>query len=133
MKKIRFEQILQEGEGTFIEFKSSFSSSLAKEIVAFANTAGGRIFIGVDDNNNIVGASLTNDTKSRIQDIGNSCTPRVPLQIESITYHGKEIIVITVPESRDKPVQCGEGFFLREGANSQKMRRDEIFYYPIFE
>lgn len=129
MKKIRFEQILQEGEGTFIEFKSSFSSSLAKEIVAFANTAGGRIFIGVDDNNNAVGASLTNDMRSRIQDIGNSCTPRVPLQIESITYQAKEIIVVTIPESRDKPVQCGEGFFLREGANSQKMRRDEIFYY----
>jgi ATP-dependent DNA helicase RecG len=129
MKKIRFEQILQEGEGTFIEFKSSFSSALAKEIVAFANTAGGRIFIGVNDNNDVVGASLTNDMRSRIQDIGNSCTPRVPLHIESITYQNKEIIAVTIPESRDKPVQCADGFFLREGANSQKMRRDEIFYY----
>ena len=47
----------------------------------------------------------------------------------SSTHQGKEITAVTIPESRDKPVQCGEGFFLREGANSQKMRRDEIFYY----
>jgi len=129
MKNTQFEHILQEGEGTLIEFKSSFSSSIAKEIVAFANTAGGRIFIGIDNNNEIVGSSLTNDAKSRIQDIANSCTPRVPIQIESLIYDDKEITVVTVPESRDKPVQCSDGFFLREGANSQKMRRDEIFYF----
>ena len=37
--------------------------------------------------------------------------------------------MITVPESVDKPVQCSEGFFLREGPNSQKMTRNEIFYW----
>jgi ATP-dependent DNA helicase RecG len=129
MNKSQFEQILEEGEGTLIEFKQSFSPSIAKEISAFANTAGGRIFIGVDDRNNVVGCPLTNEKKSRIQDVGNNCVPRVHLLIHSFLYDDKEIIVVTVPESRDKPVQCGEGFFLREGANSQKMRREEIFYY----
>ncbi|MCE8425366.1 MAG: putative DNA binding domain-containing protein [Candidatus Methanoperedens sp.] len=129
MNKSQFEQILEEGEGTLIEFKQSFSPSLAKEISAFANTAGGRIFIGVDDHNNVVGCPLTNEKKSRIQDVGNNCIPRVHLVIDSFLYDDKEIIVVTVPESRDKPVQCSDGFFLREGANSQKMRREEIFYY----
>lgn len=45
--------IIQEGEGQKIEFKESFSQSLAKDIVAFANTLGGKIFIGIDDNGNI--------------------------------------------------------------------------------
>jgi len=40
MNKSQFEQILEEGEGTLIEFKQSFSPSIAKEISAFANTAG---------------------------------------------------------------------------------------------
>ncbi len=53
LTKSDIEIILQEGEGQKIEFKESFSRSLAKEIVAFANALGGRIFIGVDDNNNI--------------------------------------------------------------------------------
>lgn len=129
MRKVQLEQILQEGEGTLIEFKQSLSSSLAKEIVAFANTAGGRIFIGIDDNNNVIGCPLTNRTKSDIQVIGNSCTPQVPLQIGSMTYNDKEVIIIKIPESRDKPVQCSEGFFLRKGATSQKMDRDEIFSF----
>jgi ATP-dependent DNA helicase RecG len=122
MKQTQLEPILQEGEGALIEFKQSFSPSIIKDIVAFANTAGGRIFIGINDNNDIIGCSLTNEIKSRIQDIGNNCTPRIPLQIESITCNNKTIIVINVPENPDKPVQCSEGFFFREGANSQKIR-----------
>lgn len=129
MERDQFEQILQEGEGTLIEFKKSYSPSIVKEIVAFANTAGGTIFIGIDDSNNVVGFQLNNETKSRIQDIANNCKPRIPVKIESVFYDGKEVILIKVPENRDKPVQCSEGFFYREGANSQKMQRDEIFYY----
>ena len=129
MERDQFEQILQEGEGTLIEFQKSYSPSIVKEIVAFANTAGGTIFIGIDDSNNVVGSQLNNETKSRIQDIANNCKPRIPIKIESVFYDGKEVILIKVPESRDKPVQCSEGFFYQEGANSQKMQRDEIFYY----
>jgi len=41
--------IIQEGEGQFIEFKENIDKSLAKEIVAFANSQGGRIFLGITD------------------------------------------------------------------------------------
>jgi ATP-dependent DNA helicase RecG len=42
------ELILDEGEGYLIEFKESVSDSLAREVVAFANSSGGRIFVGTD-------------------------------------------------------------------------------------
>lgn len=83
MDSSQFNQILQEGESALIEFKESLSDSLAKAIVAFANTAGGKIFIGVDDNNNVIGYHLTNKDKSQIQNIGNSCDPPIPLQVSS--------------------------------------------------
>ena len=41
--------ILQEGKGLKIEFKESVDKSLAKEIVAFANSTGGKIFLRVTD------------------------------------------------------------------------------------
>jgi ATP-dependent DNA helicase RecG len=47
MNKRQFEEILKSGEGAMVEFKKSVSSSLGREISAFANTAGGRIFIGI--------------------------------------------------------------------------------------
>lgn len=47
MYKKELELILQEGEGLKIEFKESFDKSISKEIVAFANSEGGRIFLVV--------------------------------------------------------------------------------------
>ena len=56
MDKKEFELILEEGEGLKVEFKESFDSkSLGKEIVAFANSEGGRIFLGVSDKKEVKG------------------------------------------------------------------------------
>ena len=41
--------ILQEGESYFVEFKERVNKSLARELTAFANASGGRIFLGIDD------------------------------------------------------------------------------------
>lgn len=50
MDKKEFEYLLKQGEDLKLEFKENYDSKkLGKEIVAFANTEGGRIFIGVDD------------------------------------------------------------------------------------
>jgi ATP-dependent DNA helicase RecG len=76
MNKRQFEQILKSGEGAMAEFKKSVSSSLGREICALANTAGGQVFIGVDDKNTVTGCKLTNEMKSRVQDIANNCDPR---------------------------------------------------------
>ena len=45
--------ILSEGEGYSVEFKETADKTIASEVCAFANAAGGRIFIGVDDGGNI--------------------------------------------------------------------------------
>ncbi len=111
----------ENGEGPLVEFKQSKSSSLTKEINAFANTEGGTIYIGVaDDNKTIVGCDLTNRERSEIQNIGTACDPHVHMLISPFDYKGKKITAVEVLESLDKPVHCSEGFFLREGANSQK-------------
>ena len=43
--------LIQEGEGTTLELKESLSSSFARELVALANTIGGKILLGVRDDN----------------------------------------------------------------------------------
>jgi predicted HTH transcriptional regulator len=60
MNKKELNQILQKGEGQFVEFKEYFDKDLAKEIVAFANASGGKIFLGINDDNQISGLSITN-------------------------------------------------------------------------
>ncbi len=113
--------ILKEGEGYKIEFKESLNN-LDKELVAFANSSGGRIFLGVTDESEIKGIEITNELKSRIQDIANNCRPKIKISIEGF----ENILIINVREGDDKPYECSYGFYKRIGSNSQKMTRDEI-------
>jgi len=75
MKKKELTQILQEGEGQFVEFKEKLDNSLGKEIVAFANASGGKIFLGVDDSGKVKGISITNRLKSQIVDYNKEILP----------------------------------------------------------
>lgn len=59
MKKEELDFILEKGEGYFVEFKSNIDKGLSKEIVAFANSSGGKVFLGVDDNNKAIGINIT--------------------------------------------------------------------------
>jgi len=61
MNEKEFEFVLRTGESFFAEFKEDVDKSLAKEIVAFSNSQGGRIFIGVKDNGEIKGIRITNN------------------------------------------------------------------------
>ena len=133
MDKKEIEFISQEGEGLKIEFKESISG-IDKEIVAFANSNGGRIFLGIDDRNEIKGIRITNKLKSQIQDIVRNCDPQIKIDLSSKDDSGEpeeseNVLIINVPEGKDKPYKCSSGFYLRQGANSQKMNRDEIIEF----
>jgi ATP-dependent DNA helicase RecG len=114
--------LIQEGEGTTLEFKESLSASLARELVAMANTIGGKVLLGVRDDGAVVGVRDSNTLRARIQDIARNCDPPVKLLVEPVG----EVLVLRVRESDSKPVQCSEGFFWRQGAVTQKLSRDEI-------
>ncbi len=120
---------MQEGEGQYIEFKEKLENTLPKELVAFANASGGRIFLGVDDYGKSKGISVTNRLKSQVTDLGRNCDPEIPLILEVF----EDILIINVQEGRNKPYQCSKGFFLRLGANSQKLNRDKILEFNIRE
>src|SRR3989344_8125515 len=118
MKNKEFEFLLKQGEGLKVEFKENFDSkNLGRELVAFANTEGGKILIGVDDKGNVKGIQITNKLKSEIQDLARNCDPATNIQIETI----ENILIIHVDEGKSKPYRCSAGFFLRQGSNSQKL------------
>jgi ATP-dependent DNA helicase RecG len=122
MKSEELEILLQEGEGTMLEYKESLSNSFARELVALANTLGGRILVGVRDDRSVSGVKDSNELRARIQDIARNCDPPVQVLVEPV---GK-VVVVTVRESNAKPVQCRDGFFWRQGAVTQKLSRNEL-------
>ncbi|MBN2770566.1 MAG: putative DNA binding domain-containing protein [Spirochaetes bacterium] len=124
MNKKELKFILQEGEGYLIEFKEKVAN-LDKEMVSFANGAGGRIFIGISDDNKIIGIKVTNKLKSQIQDIANNCEPPVKIFMEEY----ENILIVKVIQGDDKPYSCSSGFYTRIGPNAQKMSRDKIIEF----
>ena len=118
--------ILSQPEGQFTEFKESTSKSISRELVAFSNSGGGCVVVGVNDEGKVVGISDINEEKSKIETIARNCDPSISVNISSHEEKGKTILLIDVPEGKDKPYSCSSGFFLRSGANTQKMKRDEI-------
>ncbi len=115
------EKLIHIGEGYTMEFKTS-PSHIAKEICAFANAAGGRILIGVDDQGRKVGVKNSNRMISEIQTIAHHIDPPIVLVIESLD----DILIVTIPSSPNKPYSANGLFYIREAANSQQMKRDQI-------
>jgi ATP-dependent DNA helicase RecG len=124
MNEKELQLILEGGEGYNIEFKEALTD-IDKELVAFVNSSGGRIFLGITDDKKIKGVKITNRLKSQVQDIADNCQPSVKILFEVF----KDILVIIVREGEDKPYKCSLGFYTRVGPNSQKLNRDEIIEF----
>jgi predicted HTH transcriptional regulator len=70
--------LIRQGEGLTIEFKEKYTSRIDEDIVAFANTKGGTLLIGVRDDGAISGERLTNDLKGRINSYQETVSPVYP-------------------------------------------------------
>jgi predicted HTH transcriptional regulator len=99
-------RLIEEGEGFEIEFKRKVTSpeKIARALIAFANTKGGHILFGVDDDGSVVGVE---SEKSEVDLISNAgltfCLPEIVPHIDIVPFNGKDVIVAYVHESADKP------------------------------
>lgn len=98
--------MIEEGENFNCEFKRKFSSpkKIAREMIAFANSRGGYILFGVDDNKDIVGVESEKGEVELIKDAAlNYCEPSLEYLIDFMPFEGKEIVLVEIPESKNKP------------------------------
>jgi len=122
MTQHELDSIRQSGEGYKTEFKRNLNTDLAKELVAFANSSGGRIFIGIEDDGSVSGVSINNDLKSRVEAMARDCDPAIRIDLEPFD----NILIVHVPEGKEKPYRCTNGFYIRSGASSVKLSTQEI-------
>ena len=104
IKKIK--EIISRGENLTTEFKQRFSThtKIAKEIIAFANTNGGLLFFGVDDDGSIYGVDSEKEVAELIKEtVTEYCEPSVEYGIEFVELFGLEIVIINIPTSNKKP------------------------------
>lgn len=97
-------------ENCFFEYKIDKvePAKLVKEISAFANTYGGYIFLGVDDNKNIVGCTVWNEQRIHIT-IHNGITPTPQFDVKCFSADDKIIYVIKIEEGAMPPYITNKG------------------------
>jgi predicted HTH transcriptional regulator len=98
--------LIEEGEGFELEFKRKISSpvKIAKTISSFANTSGGIILFGVDDDGTIVGVESEKTELDLIDEAAELfCEPPISVSITIIPHNHRDVIVASVEESETKP------------------------------
>ena len=122
-----FKSILKKGENYKTEFKEKVDKTIAREIVAFANSSGGQIYIGITDEGKVKGINITNRLKNRIKNIAKNCDPQISVSFQEIKK--EKILVVEVEESDDKPHCCPERFYIRSGTHSRELKTSEILEF----
>lgn len=97
------EQFLLMGESETVEFKEKLDKGrpekLAKTVAAFANTKGGTIVYGVDDDHNVVGCEVRGMPDTITNIIRSYCDPPPAYRIRALTREEKELVLVQVSES----------------------------------
>jgi predicted HTH transcriptional regulator len=95
------------GEGPHVEFKRRMPrpERLAKEVIAFANSGGGHLFLGVDDSGEIVGLrDVVEEQFALERALSTHVNPVIALALDRIPVTTKrEVLVVDVPASRERP------------------------------
>ena len=108
-------EIIENGENQKVEFKRKFTKpeKIAKEMIALANTNGGMLIFGIDDDRSVVGVE---SEKGEIEYIElaakHFCEPAVNYNSDILHIYKKDVIVVEIPESNNKPhslIENGNG------------------------
>ena len=115
-----------------IEFKLQFTDEIYKEVIAFANTDGGVIYIGIDNAGNAVGIDNVDENYTRITNgIRDAIMPDVTMFVK-YTIQENRVIRITVGEGSYKPYYLKSkglkpsGVFVRQGTSSVPASPEQI-------
>ena len=120
--------IANSGEGYNVDFKISVPSKvseLSHDVCAFANSEGGYVLIGIDNNGLIVGITIDNNKRSVIQNAIHAVSPAIDVKTYAVEVENKTIWVLDIPLCKDKPYIASGAVFMRQGANSQKLTTAE--------
>lgn len=115
-----------------IEFKTVFTEETYKEVVAFANTDGGVLYIGIDNKGNAVGLDDVDEEYTRITNgIRDAIVPDVTMFVK-YTIQDNNVVNITISEGSNKPYYLRSkglkpsGVYVRQGTSSVQASNEQI-------
>ncbi len=119
--------LLQHGESQILEFKSTFDREAIETLVAFANTAGGTVLVGVADDGYVRGVTIGKESLNEwLGQIKAATSPAIIPDIAATKINGKNVVTISVGEYPVKPVNTKGKYFKRVASSNHQLRLSEI-------
>jgi len=127
--------LLTRSEGKTLEFKRDLSSprGVLRSLVAFANTAGGILLVGVEDDTRTVRGVLEPlDLEERLANlISDAIAPRLVPDIEIVSWRGTQVVAVEVFPGSSRPYHLTQegpenGVYVRVGSTNRRADPDLI-------
>lgn len=134
----RVEERLKLGEDSTNEFKGVASGDyridphdMAKAIVSLANTRGGYVFLGFEDDGTVTGIGTVQQADSLMRQVTQVCLekihPSISCTLRKVAVRGLPILLVEVPAlSPDRPYRAGHVYYIRDANRSREATRDEL-------
>ena len=131
MDILDLEKVLQKGESIDTEFKSWVKASSMKErialavdeLIAFANSKGGTVYFGVEDNGEVTGCTGNYDLQNIVEAIYDKTRPPLFTEAREIEYQGKTVITLSVEHD-------GTTYATTDGRCLRRLGKNSKPYYP---
>lgn len=121
------QHLLASGESQHVEFKAAFGKEAIISLTAFANAAGGKVLVGVDDAGKPTGLEIGPESAQRyLNEIKTATYPQIIPHVETFEINGKPILVFTVHEYPIKPVSFKNRYYKRVQNSNHLLSLEEI-------
>ena len=115
------------GESQTREFKTSFDKACLASLVAFANTQGGTVWVGVTDKGVVQGVTLGKETLNEwLGQIKSATSPSLIPELTRHTIEGKTVVAIEIAEFPVKPVNTRGRYYKRIASAKTENELEEI-------
>ncbi len=128
MKAEEILRLRNQGEETKVQFKERISDKYDSgcELVAFSNTHGGLLVVGINDKSGEINPLSYQEAQETTSLLGNMASenvvPSILLDIETVAVDGGSIVVATVKEGLNKPYHDNKGVvWVKNGADKRKV------------
>ncbi|PLX11574.1 MAG: ATP-binding protein [Marinilabiliales bacterium] len=103
-------KLIQGGESQYLDFKFEISDApkIARSLVAFANTQGGTLLIGVKDNGSIAGVRSEEEYYMVDKAAKMHCKPEVKFSTKEWNLDGKKVLEVNIEQSKLFPHKAGD-------------------------
>jgi len=131
MDATKLQESIKQGENLQQEFNRwpIRPQELAAALVAFANSSGGKLLLGVDNNGAIRGVSDPDEVMRQVDNIAyNNCEPPIEIHQEKVEFgDGDTVIVVNVPRGEQRPYRTNSGiYYIRTSTGRRQAMRQEL-------